>query len=342
MEQGIEDEPTPWVVGRVISAHAKLYSVMTEDGEIVAEVTGKYAYQQASQNTYPAVGDWVVMDVQEGKGLIQKTLSRKTKFSRKIAGTETIEQIVAANFDTVFIVNALNKDYNIRKLERYLVVAWESGARPVVILSKADLCNDVDDKLLEVESIALGVDIHPISSIYGDGLEDLKVYLKPGKTVVVLGSSGVGKSTLVNTLAGNDILKVQKVREDDDRGRHTTTHRELVLLPGGGMILDTPGMRELGLWTGKEGLDNVFEEILTLSHMCKFTDCSHRSEPGCAVREAIENGTLTKERLESYDKLKKEAAYIEHKQVRRAKLDEKRLSRNTNTVRNRISEHDMV
>jgi len=286
MKQASKEDVTigvDWVVGRVIAEYNKVYRVITEDGEIMAEVTGKYVFQQQSQNTYPAVGDWVVMTLEKDKGMIQKTLSRQTKFSRKMPAAETLEQVLAANFDTVFIVNALNKDYNLRKLERYLVVAWESGAEPVVILSKSDLCDDLETKMAEVSSIALGVDIHPISSIYGEGLEDLTGYLTPGKTVVVLGSS----STLVNTLAGTELLKVQHVREDDDRGRHTTTHRELVLLPDGGMILDTPGMRELGLWTSHDSIDNVFEEITTLSKTCRFADCSHHKEPGCAVREAM-------------------------------------------------------
>lgn len=326
-EKQIEERktyPQDYIEGRVISNHARIYDVMTEEGLVKAEVSGRFSYTATANGDYPAVGDYVLMLQIDDAYVIEKVMNRFSKFSRKSAGFTTDEQIVASNFDYVFIVMALNKDYNLRKLERYLVVAWESGAVPVIILSKEDLCDDVTGKRLEVEAISPGVDIFSISSLQHTGIEPLWTYLKPGKTVVVLGSSGVGKSTLVNTLAGQEILKVNHVREDDDKGRHTTTHREIVLLENGGIILDTPGMRELQLWQGDEGLDAVFAEISHLSKNCRFGDCTHTNEPGCAVIEAIESGELESERFDSYMKLKKEARFIERRQAHRERMMNKR------------------
>lgn len=316
--------------GRVVVEYGKTYKVITEFGEVQAEVSGKFKKQITLSGLLPAVGDWVILDGIDGdsKALIETVLPRKTKFSRKAAGKETIEQVVAANFDTIFIFNSLNNNFNLRRIERYLVVAYESGATPVVILSKADLCDDVLDKVNEVKWIAPGVDVHAISSKTGYGLEELGKYFKEGSTVALLGSSGVGKSTLINTLANKEILKVQEVREDDDRGRHTTTHRELVFLPNGSIVVDTPGMRELGLWQSSEGMSEVFSDIEELASKCKFSNCRHLREPGCAVKEAIINGNLDQKRFDNYIKLQKEARFVEAKQNQRLRRELKKSSKN--------------
>lgn len=318
-------------IGRVYVEHRGMYGLYTEEGELMGEVTGKMRYAASCRDAYPAVGDWVIISppAQNGNATIHAVLPRKSKFSRKAAGAETEEQVVASNFDTVFIVSSLNKNYNLRRIERYLTTAWESGGNPVIILSKADLCTDAEEKIREVQSTAIGVPVYAISSVTGQGIEDLNNYFKEGNTVAVMGSSGVGKSTLINCLAGEAILEVQEAREDDDRGRHTTTFRELVLLPSGGLIIDTPGMRELQLWDGDEGIHEAFEDIETIAAGCRFGDCRHEKEPGCAVKRAIENGTLSLERFESYKKLQRELLFIENKQKQLNRLLEKKKSKKT-------------
>ncbi|MCJ8007843.1 ribosome small subunit-dependent GTPase A [Lederbergia wuyishanensis] len=303
-------------VGRVALEHKHLYRVLTESGEVLAEVSGKFQYNAAGRGAYPAVGDWVVLSIrmEESRATIHHVLPRKSKFSRNIAGATTEEQIVAANVDTVFIVAALNADFNVRRIERYMLMAWESGANPVIILSKADLCQDIDEKVSETESVAIGVPIHVVSAEQNIGLEALSPYIKEGKTVAILGSSGVGKSTLVNTFTGKETLKTGGIREDDARGRHTTTHRELVVLEHGGILIDTPGMRELQLWETDTGLSQGFSDIENLASLCKFRDCGHHNEPGCAVRRAIDQGELDEERYKSYLKLQRELAYLERKE----------------------------
>ncbi|MCU9612021.1 ribosome small subunit-dependent GTPase A [Caldibacillus lycopersici] len=320
-----EYKQTDYTFGRVVLEHKNVYQVITENGEFLSEVSGKYRYHALSREDYPAVGDWVVLSerLQEGKATIHATLPRFSKFSRKIAGLTTEEQIVAVNVDTVFLVQSLNQDLNPRRLERYLLMAWESGANPVVVLTKADLCENIAAFTGEVESVAFGVPVHVISVVSGLGLAELSTYFAPGKTVALLGSSGAGKSTLTNYLLGEAKQLVQNIREEDDKGRHTTTHRELIQLPTGGLVIDTPGMRELQLWEAESGLSYSFQDIEALAQQCKFRDCTHQKEPNCAVQHAIQIGLLEKERLQSYNKLQKELAYLERKNDKRAQLAEK-------------------
>ena len=310
------------VPGRVSEQHRGVSIVLTAAGELRTDVAGRLSHDAAAGDL-PAVGDWVAVAARpaEGTGTIQAVLPRRTKFSRKVALAASEEQVIAANIDTVFLVTSLNDDFNLRRLERYLTLAWESGAQPVIILTKTDLCDDVATRVLEVEAIAFGVPVHAISSITGDGLELVRSYLAPGLTVALLGSSGVGKSTLVNTLAGREVLAVQEIRESDGEGRHTTTHRQLVLLPEGGLVLDTPGMRELQLWESTDGLGETFADIEELGLRCRFNDCAHGTEPGCAIQAALEAGTLAADRWESYLKLQRELAHLERRLDKRAQSE---------------------
>ncbi|MGD6832991.1 ribosome small subunit-dependent GTPase A [Sutcliffiella halmapala] len=319
-------EEQGFTVGRVMLEHKRIYRVETENGEYLAEVSGKYRFEAESREDYPAVGDWVVLSerANERKATIQALLPRFSKFSRKAAGLTTEEQIVAANVDTVFLVQSLNYDFNARRLERYLIMAWESGATPVIVLTKADLCEDVAAKIKDVEAVALGVPVFAVSVKDETGVEALAPYFTTGKTVALLGSSGAGKSTLTNFLLGEEKQVIQEVRGDDDKGRHTTTYRELYLLPTGGLVLDTPGMRELQLWEADGAtVGQSFQDVEELAEQCYFRDCKHENEPSCAVREAIREGTLEEARYQSYVKLQRELAYLERKTNKRAQLAEK-------------------
>jgi ribosome biogenesis GTPase len=296
---------------RVAVEHRTDYVVYAETGELRAELAGRLRFG----GEHPAVGDWVGIAARpdEGRATIQAVLPRRTAFMRKTAFAETKAQVLAANVDTVFVVCGLDLDYNVRRIERYLTLAWESGAQPVVLLTKADLCDDVESRVYEVEAFAIGVPVHAVSAPTGDGVEEVRSHLRTGLTAALLGSSGVGKSTLVNALVGEEILATQEVRQDDGRGRHTTTHRQLVLLPSGGLVLDTPGMRELQLWDADEGIANAFADIDEVAGQCRFHDCAHDGEPGCAVRAALASGDLDRERFESWRKLERE---LEHLRVR--------------------------
>ena len=311
--------------GRVAVQHKTQYDLYTEYGELSAETTGKMQHDAQSKKDLPVVGDWVVLRIreQERKATIYDIVPRKSKFSRKAAGTKTEEQIVAANIDTVFLVTGLDGNFNLRRLERYLVVAWESGADPVIVLNKADLCDDIEQKVREVEPVALGVPIVVMSAINDRGLDQVLAHVRRGTTGALLGSSGVGKSTIVNHLLGRELLKTQEVRATDDRGRQTTTRRELLLLPSGGLLMDTPGMRELQLWGGDRGIIDVFEDIAEMARQCPFRDCQHGPEPGCAVQKALRDGTLDPGRFASYQKLQKEIAYLNRRQDKPAELVER-------------------
>lgn len=296
-------------LGRVSVQYKDIYRIVTEEGEVLARVSGKLSYSSNSTLDYPVVGDWVLLDRTDNKNgdaIIHKVLTRKSCFSRKIAGNRYDVQIVAANIDYIFICMALNNDFNINRLERYIAVAWDSMAIPVIVLTKSDLYEDIDERLREVKEVAIGIDILVTSSLNGNGYEKVKEYIKSGTTIAFIGSSGVGKSTLINKLLEKEVLKTNSISEND-KGRHTTTHRELFVVESGGVIIDTPGMRELGLISAD--VDKSFSNIEELEKQCKFSDCTHRNEPKCAIREAIENGELEIDRLERYKKLKREEAY---------------------------------
>jgi ribosome biogenesis GTPase len=315
------------VPGRIVSESRGSYQVNGQYGELTATIAGKMRYQAEGKKTYPAVGDWVVIKrvVNESKATIHAVLPRKSKFSRKVAGERTEEQVVSANVDTVFIVSGLDggRNFNLRRIERYLTLAWSSGATPVMVLNKVDLCPEVDVFVQKVEEIAPGISIHAVSAKEKIGLEALRNYLTTGHTIAFLGSSGVGKSALINALLGIEKQEVGQVREDDRMGRHTTTRRELILLPGGGMMIDTPGMREIQMWAGENDLQGSFSDIEALAKRCRFNDCSHNAETGCAVREAINNGDLDPARLESYRKLQNELSYLASREEDSTRLYEK-------------------
>ena len=296
----------PGIPARVTAVHKERYEIVCEHGMAHARLKTKEYYVDTQD--FPTTGDFVMINyIPNGDSQIIATLPRRTFFSRREPGPVPRDQAVAANFDFVFIMQSLNMDFNPKRLERYLTLAWQSGATPVILLTKADLVEDYWEYLTQVDRVATGVSTHVVSAHTGHGLERLNAYLQPGKTVVFLGSSGVGKSSLVNALAGEVIMTVNSIREDDSKGRHTTTHRQLIRLKSGVMIIDTPGMRELGMWDVSEGLGDAFVDVEKFMGRCRFSDCRHESEPGCAVRAALDRGELDISRWESYRKLKEEA-----------------------------------
>jgi ribosome biogenesis GTPase / thiamine phosphate phosphatase len=294
--------------GRVTVQHRGSWEVVTERGDSLTEITGRL-HHEAEPGELPVVGDWVGLR----DGLIDAVLPRTSKFSRKTPWTEVSEQVLVANVDVAFLVMGLDeRDYNVRRLERYLTTAWEGGAEPVIVLNKADLATDREAQVAETEAVAFGVSVHAVSAETGEGVDELRRHLAGNRTAALLGSSGVGKSSLINRLLGEERFRIAGVRSDG-RGRHTTTHRELVAVPGGGVIIDTPGLRELQLWETDEGLDQAFVDVADLILQCRFSDCEHRTEPGCAIKAALADGYLPAERWESYLKLQRELARLERK-----------------------------
>jgi ribosome biogenesis GTPase len=312
--------------GRVLIEFNYICRIWCEGGEIEAVRSGRLTHRATSRGELPAVGDWVVVRKRpdESRGAIIAVLPRRSWFSRRMAGQVTDEQVVAANVDVVFIVMSLDFDFSLRRLERYLLLARESGASPVVLLTKPDVCEDVPARLAEVTALTGDVPVHVVSPKLGEGVDRVADYLPAGKTGALLGSSGVGKSTIINRLVGRDVQKTRDIREADSKGRHTTTHRQLVFLPNGGFLIDTPGMRELQLWDVGEAVKETFDEIEALAIDCRFTDCRHRDEPRCAVKAAVEDGRLAAARLESYLKLQDELDHLARQQDQRAQIEEKR------------------
>lgn len=313
------------VPGRVAVQHRGAWDVIAAEGELRTDVAGRLRHEAAENAELPVVGDWVAVAARpdETGGTIQAVLPRRTKFSRKSTLQAAEEQVLVANVDVVFVVTSLNEDLNLRRLERYLTLAWESGASPVIVLTKADLVDDPAPLMAAVESIAYGVPVIPTSTVTRAGLDAVRDILPTGVTGALLGSSGVGKSTLVNTLVGEERLFTQEIR-DDGKGRHTTTRRELIVLPEAGLIVDTPGMRELQLWEADEGLEEAFDDVAALFADCRFSDCAHDTEPGCAVRAALDEGTLSRERWESYRKLERELEHLERRLDKRAQAEARR------------------
>lgn len=312
-----------FVPARVVAEYREYYRIAYSSGITGARLkTG--VYFRGGEENFPTAGDFVLIQPNDsGDSLIVKTLPRKSSFVRldSFSGTE---QVVAANFDYVFILTSLNNDFNERRIERYVAAAWESGGTPVVVLTKADLTDDCSEQLRLAGEAAAGVHVAAVSARTGRGMEELSEYLKPGATIACLGSSGVGKSSLVNALAGAEIMATKEIREDDSRGRHTTTHRQLIMLESGVMFIDTPGMRQLGLWDASDGLGAAFPEIDALLGQCRFSDCTHVKEPGCAIKSALRSGGLSRERWLSYQKLEKEARFADRKASRAARRFEKR------------------
>jgi ribosome biogenesis GTPase len=332
------------VPARVIVQNRGLYRIVCAEGELSAALSGRFRHE-AAEGDYPVTGDWVAVAARakEGAATIHTLLPRSSAFVRRASGPGGGQQTVAANVDTALLVSSLNADLSARRIERYLATTYASGADPVVVLTKSDECDDIDDAVREIEAVAFGVPVFAVSAVTGAGMDGLTPLLKPGKTAALLGSSGVGKSTLVNAFAGRALMTVQEIRAGDETGKHTTTHRELVLLPSGALVLDTPGMRELGLWDSNEGVSTTFSDVEVLARTCRFNDCSHSNEPGCAVRAALADGSLPTDRFESYRKLNRELAWVERQEdplarIAQRKVHAKRAKNNRARIKHRYGE----
>jgi len=314
---------------RVSLEHTHIYRVLLPDGERLARIAGRLRHAASGRVDFPAVGDWVAVDTRSSgaDARIRAVLPCATQFSRRAAGNPTEPQVIAANIDIVFLVSGLDRDFNPRRIERYLVTAWDSGATPVIVLNKSDLVEDVEPFVLEVNLVAAGVPVVVTSARRPESMTALRGHLEPGRTAALLGSSGVGKSSIANALIGEERLRTRDVRASDSRGRHTSTNRQLVLLPGGGILIDTPGMRELQLWDTGEAVAGAFADIEAIGEECRFRDCRHATEPGCAVMAAVEAGTLPAERLESYRKLQGEQRHQAAQQDERARIEIKRAGK---------------
>lgn len=325
-------------VGRVTIENRERYQVATEIGECPAEVTGKFMFSADSSAEFPKVGDWVAVTLfeSEQKAIIHEVLPRKTKFSRKVAGNTFEEQVIAANLDVIFIVQSLDENYNLRRLERYLVMVHENRVAPVVVLNKTDLCPEFAERATAVRNRMPELLVVSVSAKSNFGIDVLKSLIRDGLTVAFIGSSGVGKSSLINRLIGEEVLKTTEVREADSRGRHTTTRRQLIVLPDGGCLIDTPGMRELQLWHAEEGLDETFSDIDRLAANCHFSDCTHTSEIKCAVLAAVASGELPEGRYQNYLKMRKELAHLESTVNKESFLERKRKEKELHREINRI------
>ena len=313
------------VPARVTAVHTQLSRLWAPEGDFLGEVSGRLRHEAANPAEFPVVGDWVVMAPNPGaeRATIHAVLPRRGRLARKVVGAVTGEQVLAANLDTLFLVAGLDGDFNPRRLERALVMARDSGAEPVLVLSKADLCPDIEARVAEVQALAPEASVLALSAREGQGLEALERWLRPAQTVALIGSSGVGKSTLLNRLLGQERQRVLEVRAGDSRGRHATSHREMFLLAGGALVVDTPGLRELQLWAEEEDLETTFDDIASLAVACRFTNCRHQAEPGCAVNVALARGDLPAERLLSYRKLEAELAHLDRQKDVRKQLEQK-------------------
>lgn len=311
--------------GRIVLESRHIYDVETEEGRIKAKVSGHFMYTALNRSEYPTIGDWVAIKIENNSAVIEKLIERKSSFSRKRAGIEIEEQIIAANIDYLFLVFGLDggRNFSAGALERFLTRSWDSGATPVIILNKSDLCESPEEILLEAEAVASGSRIYITSALTKDGLEELDQYLNKGKTVAFTGFSGVGKSALINSICGVDLLKTGLQRQQDLKGRHTTTRKELIQLENGAILIDSPGIKELQLWGTEDSLSSSFEDISGFAGNCRFSDCSHSGEPGCAVQSALATGELDHRRFENYLDMKKELRYLESKQNKRSVLEEK-------------------